>query len=189
MAIQGNEGENGAVNVLGLHIIHVIQALQQVVAAHIGDILADGRQGQDHPGVVGDFGRVQTLIGVSLGLHILHHIVIVPGGYGAAAAGQADDHPLAAGGVHRGGAQGGHEVAGGLVNGIQVCHEVRVLELVELDNRGGESVHLIGVHQGLVLVGEGIVGGLGGGDGGLTIQSDIGADGVNKVLHGLDVAL
>ena len=64
-----------------------------------------------------------------------------------------------------------------------------MLELVELDNRGGESVHLVSVHQGLVLVGEGIVGGLGGGDGGLAIQGDIGADGVNKVLHGLDVAL
>ena len=159
------------------------------MAAHIGDILADGRQGQDHPGVVGDFGPVQTLIGVSLGLHILHHIVIVPGGHGAAAAGQADDHPLAAGGVHCGGAQALDEVAGGLVDGVQICHEVRVLEPVELDNRGVQGVHLVSVHQGLVLIGEGVVGGLGGGDGGLAVQGDIGADGVNKVLHGLDVAL
>ena len=64
-----------------------------------------------------------------------------------------------------------------------------MLEPVELDNCGGESVHLVGVHQGLVLVGEGIVGGLGGGDGGLAVQGDIGADGVNEVLHGLDAAL
>ena len=64
-----------------------------------------------------------------------------------------------------------------------------MLEPVELDNRGVQGVHLVSVHQGLVLVGKGIVGGLGGGDGGLTVQSDIGADGVNKVLHGLDVAL
>ena len=110
---------DGAVNALGLHIGHVIQALQQVVAAHIGDILADGRQGQDHPGVIRDLGPVQTLILVSVLLHIVDHIVIVPGGHGAAAAGQADDHPFAAGGVHRGGSQGGHVVAGGLVDDVQ----------------------------------------------------------------------
>ena len=162
VAIQGNKGENGAVDALGLHIIHVIQTLQQVMAAHIGDILADSGEGQDHPGVVGNFGRVQTLIGVSLGLHILHHIVIVPGGHGVAAAGQADDHPLAADGVHRGGAQGTHEVAGGLVNFIQL--------LAHLGHQLG--VGSLGGHQHVVVRDQSLLG-----VGQLVISRTCGADG------------
>ena len=132
------------------------------MAAHIGDILADSGEGQDYPGVVGNFGRVQTLIGVSLGLHILHHIVIVPGGHGVAAAGQADDHPLAADGVHRGGAQGTHEVAGGLVNFIQL--------LAHLGHQFG--VGSLGGHQHIVVRDQSLLG-----VGQLVISRTCGADG------------
>ena len=168
VAIQGNKGENGAVDALGLHIIHVIQTLQQVVAAHIGDILADSGQGQDYPGVVGDLGRVQTLIGVSLGLHIVDHIVIVPGGHGAAAAGQANDHPLAAGGVHRGGAQSTHEVAGGLVNFIPLLahlgHQLGVGSL------GGQELIIV-CNQRLFIGRELIIGRAGLADGSALAQA------------------
>ena len=180
MAIQGNERPNGAVDALGLHIGHVIQTLQQIVAAHIGDILADRGQGQDHPGVVGNFGRVQTLIGVSLGLHILHHIVIVPGGHGAAAAGQANDHPLAADGVHRGGAQGGHEVAGGLVEFVQLLGQNCLSEGSQL---GDGRLQLVSVaHLRLLLGGQGVEGGLGGEDGLAPLQGNL-TDGVDLLLH------
>ena len=155
VAVQSDERPDGAVDALGLDIVHAVQTLQQVVTAHIGDILADRGQGQDHPGIVGNFGRVQTLIGVSLGLHILHHIVIVPGGHGAAAAGQADDHPLAADGVHRGGAQGGHEVAGGLIEFVQLLahlgHQLGVGSL------GGHQ-HVVVRDQSLLGVGQLVVG-------------------------------
>ena len=58
----------------------------------------------------------ESLISVSYThLDVYKRQVIVPGGHGAAAAGQADDHPLAAGGAHRGGAQALDEFAGGLV--------------------------------------------------------------------------
>ena len=162
MAVQSDERPDGAVDALGLDIVHAVQTLQQVVTAHIGDILADSGEGQDYPGIVGNFGRVQTLIGVSLGLHILHHIVIVPGGDGVAAAGQADDHPLAADGVHRGGAQGTHEVAGGLVNFIQLLahlgHQLGVGSL------GGHQ-HVVVRDQSLLGVGQLVIGGPCGVDG------------------------
>ena len=90
------------------------------MAAHIGDILADGRQGQDHTGVFGDLVPIQPLVLVGVLPDKFQYIVVVPGGHGAAAAGQANGHPLAADGVHRGGAQGGHEVAGGLVDAAVV---------------------------------------------------------------------
>ena len=181
VAIQGNKGENGAVDALLLHIGHVIQTLQQVVAAHIGDILADSGEAQDHPGVVGDLRPVQTLIGVSHGLHILHHIVIVPGGHGAAAAGQADDHPLAAGGVHRGGAQGGHEVAGGLVNFLQALALLSQQPGISRFS-GGELVIVLDL--GLLGLRQIVIGSPGSGDVALGPQGHL-ADGVDKLLHRL----
>ena len=131
---------------------------------------------------------MQTLIGVSLGLHILHHIVIVPGGHGAAAAGQADDHPLAADGVHRGGAQGGHEVAGGGVD---------VVELLAL--LGGQTgVFRLGFHQNIIVcdqslfsVGQLVIGGPGGADGtGLAeVHRADGVDHGDDLLGGLGAVL
>ena len=181
VAIQGNKCPNGAVDALSLHIGHVVQALQQIVAAHIGDILADGRQGQDHPGVVGDLRPVQALIGVSLGLHIVDHIIIVPGGHGAAAAGQADGHPLAAGRADAGGAQSLDIVAGGLINLLQAL-ALLSQQLGISRFSGGELVIVLDL--GLLGLRQCLIGSPGSHDGLLGLQGHL-ADGVDKLLHRL----
>ena len=181
VAIQGNKGENGSVDALLLHIGHVIQALQQVVAAHIGDILADSGQGQDNAGVVGDLGPVQPLIGVGVGLDILHHIVIVPGGHGAAAAGQADDHPLAAGGADAGGTQGGDIVAGSLVNLLQTL--ALLGQQPGVSRLSGDELVIV-LDLSLLGLRQIVIGSPGSGDGALGPQGHL-ADGVDKLLHRL----
>ena len=128
VAVQGDERPHRAVRALALDVLHVVQTCQQVVAAHIGHVLADGRQGQDQPGVVRGLILVQAVgLGIDIFLDIGHRVVIVPGGHGAPAAGQADGQPLAADAAHNGRALGGQIVAGGLVDSLHIrpnrlCH-------------------------------------------------------------------
>ena len=181
VAVQGDEGPDGAVDALLLHVGHVVQALEQVVAAHVGHVLADGRQGQDDAGVVGDLGPVQTLVGVGLGLHILHHGIIVPSRHGAAGAGQADGHPLAAHGADTGGAEFTHVVAGGLVDLLQAL--ALLGQQLGIGSLGGGELVVI-LDLGLLGLRQGLIGIPGGRDGVLGPQGHL-ADGIDEVLHSL----
>ena len=116
VAVQGDQRPHRAVGALPLDVLHIVQTGQQIEAAHIGDILADGRQGQNQPGVVRGLIAVQPVGGgVDLGLDIGHGVVVVALRHSAAAAGQADGHPLAADAAHDGRALAGQIVAGGLI--------------------------------------------------------------------------
>ena len=116
MAVQGDQRPHRAVGALPLDVLHIVQTGQQIEAAHIGDILADGRQGQDQPGVVRGLIAIEPVGGgVDLGLDVGHSVVVVALRHGAAAAGQADGHPLAADAAHDGRALAGQIVAGGLI--------------------------------------------------------------------------
>ena len=181
VAVQGNEGPDGAVDALLLHVGHAVHALEQIMAAHVGHVLADSRQGQDDAGVVGDFRPVQTLIGVGLGLHIVDHIVIVPGGHGAAAAGQADGHPLAAGGADAGGAEAGDVVTGGLIDDVQAGNQSITTQLSQFLHSCQQLVRI--AHLCFLLVAESIISSLGSVHGIGVVQGHIIADGVDLLLH------
>ena len=121
MAVQGDQRPHRAVGALPLDVLHIVQTGQQIEAAHIGDVLADGRQGQDQTGVVRGLIAVQPVGGgVDLGLDIGHGVVVVALRHSAAAAGQADGHPLAADAAHDGRALAGQVVAGGLIGLLHV---------------------------------------------------------------------
>ena len=121
MAVQGDQRPHRTVGALPLDVLHIVQTGQQIEAAHISDVLADGRQGQDQPGVVRGLIAVQPVGGgVDLGLDIGHGVVVVALRHSAAAAGQADGHPLAADAAHDGRALAGQVVAGGLIGLLHV---------------------------------------------------------------------
>ena len=121
VAVQGDQRPHRAVGALPLDVLHIVQTGQQIEAAHIGDILADGRQGQDQSGVVRGLIAVEPVGGgVDLGLDVGHSVVVVALRHGAAAAGQADGQPLAADAAHDGRALAGQIVAGGLIGLLHV---------------------------------------------------------------------
>ena len=121
VAVQGDQRPHRAVGALPLDVLHIVQTGQQIEAAHIGDVLADGRQGQDQTGVVRGLIAVEPVGGgVDLGLDIGHGVVVVALRHSAAAAGQADGHPLAADAAHDGRALAGQIVAGGLIGLLHV---------------------------------------------------------------------
>ena len=121
VAVQGDQRPHRAVGALPLDVLHIVQTGQQIEAAHIGDVLADGRQGQDQTGVVRGLIAVEPVGGgVDLGLDIGQSVVVVALRHGAAAAGQADGHPLAADAAHDGRALAGQIVAGGLIGLLHV---------------------------------------------------------------------
>ena len=121
VAVQGDQRPHRAVGALPLYVLHIVQTGQQIEAAHIGDVLADGRQGQDQTGVVRGLIAVEPVGGgVDLGLDIGHGVVVVALRHSAAAAGQADGHPLAADAAHDGRALAGQIVAGGLIGLLHV---------------------------------------------------------------------
>ena len=121
VAVQGDQRPYRTVGALPLDVLHIVQTGQQIEAAHIGDILADGRQGQDQPGVVRGLIAVEPVGGgVDLGLDVGHSVVVVALRHGAAAAGQADGQPLAADAAHDGRALAGQIVAGGLIGLLHV---------------------------------------------------------------------
>ena len=121
VAVQGDQRPYRTVGALPLDVLHIVQTGQQIEAAHIGDILADGRQGQDQPGVVRGLITVEPVGGgVDLGLDVGHSVVVVALRHGAAAAGQADGQPLAADAAHDGRALAGQIVAGGLIGLLHV---------------------------------------------------------------------
>ena len=121
VAVQGDQRPHRTVGALPLDVLHIVQTGQQIEAAHIGDILADGRQGQDQPGVVRGLITVEPVGGgVDLGLDVGHSVVVVALRHGAAAAGQADGQPLAADAAHDGRALAGQIVAGGLIGLLHV---------------------------------------------------------------------
>lgn len=64
VGIQGDQSPDGAVDSLLLHKLHVRQALEQIVAAHVGHILAHGREGQDQPGVIRRLAAVEAALPV-----------------------------------------------------------------------------------------------------------------------------
>ena len=121
VAVQGDQRPYRTVGTLPLDVLHIVQTGQQIEAAHIGDILADGRQGQDQPGVVRGLIAVEPVGGgVDFGLDVGHSVVVVALRHGAAAAGQADGQPLAADAAHDGRALAGQIVAGGLIGLLHV---------------------------------------------------------------------
>ena len=117
MAVQRQQRKDRCVDALSQQAaLHVVETIQQVIAAHIGGILTDGGQCKDHTGILGGLCTIQTTVAVNILLDILDHIVVVPGGYGAAAASQPQCHPLAADAAHSGSAQRGDIITGGGVD-------------------------------------------------------------------------
>ena len=123
-----------------------------------------------------------------LALDVVDDRVIVIARHVAAGAGQTDGHPLAADGPNAGRTQTGDVVAGGLVDGVELRHLALVPELVELGDGIFERLGAVGAHKLLVLVGESVIGGLGGVDGGGAVERHV-ADGVDQIRGILNVAL
>ncbi len=98
--VQGDQSPDRPVDPLPCHIVQIGEPHQKVMPAHIGHILSDGRQSQDHPGVVRRFGPVKLLLLVRLTRHVCGGGLVVglllcvghPAG-----AGQADHDPFPAG--------------------------------------------------------------------------------------------
>ena len=105
VAVQRDQREYRTVDALLGEVGHLIQPGQQVMAAHIRHILADGRQRQDDAGVFGGLILVQPSVAVDVVLDILDHSVIVALWDSATTAGQPQCHPLAADAAHAGCAQ------------------------------------------------------------------------------------
>ena len=101
--VQGQQRPDGAVDALPGGLVEVPQGRQQIIARHIRGVCADGRQGDGHPGVLRVLLLVEdALAGRRLRLH--RRVIAVPEGLGhlEAAAGQAQDGPLAAHAAHPG---------------------------------------------------------------------------------------
>ena len=190
MAVEGDERPNRAVDALIGDIAHLVETGQQVVAADIRDILADGRQREDHAGVVGRPVLVETLVGVAVLLHVLHDVLIVPVGHGAAGAGKADDHPLAADRADIGRAERLEQISGRLIGVLGVGRAGgSVLQLGEAGLRREEGV--VVADLGLLAVGQGVIGRAGSGDrvaGGERHLAD-GVDGLLRAIDGDDVGI
>ena len=184
VAVEGDERPNRAVDALIGDIAHLVETGQQVVAADIRDILADGRQREDHAGVVGRPVLVETLVGVAVLLHVLHDVLIVPVGHGAAGAGKADDHPLAADRADIGRAERLEQISGRLIGVLGVGRAGgSVLQLGEAGLRREEGV--VVADLGLLAVGQGVIGRAGSGDHVAGGERHL-ADGVDGLLHAVD---
>ena len=129
-AVQCQQCPDRTVVALVLDELQVAEASQQVIAANVGHVAAQRRQGQDHTGVVRRLGLVEPSgFGINVALNILHSflVVILYAGDGSPRPGQADDHPFAANSADIGGTQFLHVVAGvdvriaDLSKGIQHC--------------------------------------------------------------------
>ena len=188
VAVQRNQGENRTIDALLIDIVHTVQALQQVMTAYIGGVFADGSQCKNHPGIVGGLGIVESLVGVHVSLHILHHIVVVPGRYAATAASQGQRQPLAADAAHdRRGlvdlrlqtlTDGGIDVA-------HLCQQLLALQLRQLGDRRVQCCHLFAVHQLLLLSSQRVIRRLYRLDGSFVLQRYL-TDGVDLLLHDKD---
>ena len=188
VAVQRNQGENRTIDALLIDIVHTVQALQQVMTAYIGGVSADGSQCKNHPGIVGGLGIMESLVGVHVSLHILHHIVVVPGRYATTAAGQTQCQPLAADAAHD---------RRGLVDlrlqtladgGIDVAHlrqQLLALQLRQLGDCRVQCCHLFAVHQLLLLSSQRVIRRLCRPDGNFVLQRYL-TDGVDLLLHGKD---
>ena len=94
MAVRRAQSPDHAVDALLFEIGQTVQALQQIVACHIGHILAHGGQGQDQAGIVRGLILVELALLVDIGLYIALHIRVVAVGYFSAAADQTNDQPF-----------------------------------------------------------------------------------------------
>ena len=153
--IQRQQRPDGAVVALVLHEVQIAQALQQVIAAHVGHVAANGRQRQNDPGVIRGFRLVEPSgFGVDVLGHVLQNllVVVLHAGDVPVGTGQTDDHPLAADGADAGRTQSLHVVAGGDVGIADLAHG---LQHGKLGLGGGQNI--VVVNQLLLQVGQGIV--------------------------------
>ncbi len=162
VGIQRDKGEDRAVDALLLDIGHLVEALEQVMLADLGDILADSGEGQDDTGVLGGLVGIQAAVCVDIRLHIGQDVVIVLRGDGLTGAGQADDGPLAALRADLELALVGDDTAGGGVDGVQVGQRGLLggLQVGVGLLGGGQGIQLGDL--GLFLVGQGVIGAAGG---------------------------
>ena len=180
--IQCQQRPDGAVVALVLDVLQVAETLQQVVAANVGHLLANGRQGQNHPAVIRGLGLVQPVgFGVDAAFNVLQSllVVVLHAGDRPSGAGQADDHPFAAYSADAGSAQLLHVVAGGNVGVAYLTHG---FQHRQLGFRGGQ--YIVVVHQQLLQVGQCVIGFPGRLNVLFGIQGDIGQllDEVNNLL-------
>ena len=153
--IQCQQCPDRTVVALVLDELQVTEASQQVVAANVGHILADSRQGQDHSGIVRGLGLVEPSgVGVNALLHILHSllVVILHAGDCPSRPGQADDHPFAANSADTGGTKLLHVLAGADVRLADLSKGIQHSKL-----RLSRSQYIIVVNQQLLQVRQGIV--------------------------------
>ena len=67
VAVKRDERPDGAVDALILDELHAVEPAEQVVPADVGDILADGGEGEDDAGVLGGARVVETAVFVDVG--------------------------------------------------------------------------------------------------------------------------
>ena len=116
--IQGNQCPDRAVIALIGHIVQIAQTRHQVVAVNVGGILADGRQSQNHPGIVRGFGRMQPHGGRIDGLPDKFQsllTVVLQAGHGQTRPSQTQHPPFAADGAYAGGTQALNVFSCGLI--------------------------------------------------------------------------
>ena len=129
--------------------------MQQVIAAHVGHVAANGRQRQNDPGVIRGFRLVEPSgFGVDVLGHVLQNllVVVLHAGDVPVGTGQTDDHPLAADGADAGRTQSLHVVAGGDVGIADLAHGFQHGKL-----RLGGGQNIVVVNQLLLQIGQGIV--------------------------------
>ena len=114
--IKSDQRPNGAVNTLFLDISHISQTGEQIMSAHIGNILADCRQCQDHTGILSRLCAVQAPTFINILLYKLHCIFVVSLGNLAAGTDQVNHHPLTADGSGNRSSQFFQIITGGLVD-------------------------------------------------------------------------
>ena len=145
VAVQRQQCPNGAAGTLLADVAHAVQALHQIIAAHAGGILADSRQRQDHTGIVGGLVAIQPVLAVDVLLNIRHHVLVIGVriGHIAAAAGQTQHQPFAAGKVHsrrRVLGLGSQKVAGELIDGLVDATQRQVADVGQVIAAAGSII-------------------------------------------------
>ena len=185
MAVQRDQCPHGTVGALLPEIGHFVETGQQVVAAHIGDILAEGSQSQNDTGILGGLAAIQTHgAGVDGILHILHQRIVVAAAAGntAAAAGQTDDGPFTAdGGTGRRRTLLDQIVAGGLIDVSQILRLLTAALQLSQPGFGGSQLFIV-ADLCLLLGGQSVIGDAGFRNGSFGVESHL-ADGIDLRLH------
>ena len=185
MAVQRDQCPHRTVGALLPDIGHFVETGQQVVAAHIGNVLAKGSQGQNDTGILCGLAAAQphgSGIDIVFDIGDQRIIVAADAGNAAAAAGQTDDGPFATdGGTGRRRTLLDQIVAGGLIDVGQILRLLTAALQLSQPGFGGSQLFIVADFF-LLLGGQSVIGGAGFRNGSFGVESHL-ADGIDLRLH------